>query len=834
MRTINMNLVKKISGTLLFIFYAVATIAQSSVDKTLASLQKQVAEQPFEKVYLHFDKPYYAAGDTLWFKGYTVAGAQHLPSDISGVLNVELINSNNYITSSIKLPIVSGLSYGDIVLPDTLTGGAYRIRAWTNWMRNAGPEYFFNHQLQIVNVIAEKATSKGKAKKNPSTPLDVQFLPEGGYLVNGAVAKVAFKATAANGLGKNIKGLVIDNKGDTIAPFESTHLGMGVFRFTPQEGSTYQAVITNGDVAAGTITLPAAKDKGYVLTASNTDSVNLSVKVTAVNEADGFTLVGQLGGQVFFRAKGQPGKVVSQVNIDKTKLPSGIVRLTLFSSTGEPMNERLVFIQNRDRLNLSIKTARQVYRTGEKVKVDLKIRDSNGQPATGSFSVSVINEDEVPVDEAAETTIFSHLLLTSDLRGYVEQPNYYFLNATAKTLADLDLLMLTQGYGRYEWKKVIDDKSTAIAYPPEKELAISGRVVKKGSKSLENYNVLLVGPPGFGIRSTVTDKDGTFTFHDLQFSDHTKFTIKASAPGDKDNSAVVVDSWPTTPVDVDHYLETRTDEDTSALKTYAKVSAISYEEDVKLGKRTKLLKDVNIKRQRIKTQREIEEEESTEFSANLNGRGKADQIFTTKDLEEFPGPDLFASLQGRINKVEVKGHVPFMIRPHAVMGQGAGKAMIVILDGTVLNPNPGGDNGRGGDPLAAIPPTMQIASVEILISPGHRAMYGNIGLGGVVIITSKMGPDKPKPISNANESGFMFNGYYKAHEFYSPVYNATRSEIPDFRTTIYWEPLLETDKNGNTSFQYFNASSKGNYRVVIEGIDNNGTLGRQVYRYRVQ
>jgi len=149
-----------VTGIVFIVFFGYGASAQNTLDQILTNLQKLVAANPFEKVYLHLDKPYYGAGDTIWFKGYTVTGAGHRLSGISGILNVELLNDHNAVIQNIKLPMIAGLSYGDFPLPDTLTEGSYRIRAWTNWMRNAGPDYFFDQTLPIINAATNKVFIK--------------------------------------------------------------------------------------------------------------------------------------------------------------------------------------------------------------------------------------------------------------------------------------------------------------------------------------------------------------------------------------------------------------------------------------------------------------------------------------------------------------------------------------------------------------------------------------------------------------------------------------------------------------------------------------------------
>jgi hypothetical protein len=168
------------------------------------------------------------------------------------------------------------------------------------------------------------------------------------------------------------------------------------------------------------------------------------------------------------------------------------VQVTLFSATGEPLNERLAFVQNADGLKLGINTEKQSYGTRQKVKLNLNAKDATDKPVVGSFSVAVIDETKVPVDETAETTILSELLLTSDLKGYIEKPNYYFTNPTEQTQAELDALMLTQGYRRFVWKQLLGDVSRRILSQAEKSLSISGTIKTSGGKPVPKAKVMLL------------------------------------------------------------------------------------------------------------------------------------------------------------------------------------------------------------------------------------------------------------------------------------------------------------------------------------------------------
>ena len=232
---------------LLLLISGVSVFAQddTALSRVVGSIKNYSAKYPVEKVYLQLDKPYYAAGDDIWFKAYVTVGGKHELSGISGVLNVELLDPKNGIVQFIKLPMAYGLTWGDFKLPDTLREGRYDIRAYTNWMRNAGPEYFFDKVITIGNAILQRSSGSANAghtgqqkqqviKAEPlSRKIDVQFFPESGNLVYGISSKVAFKATGDDGFGKDITGVIEDEQNQEITKFRSRHLGMAYSIYSP-------------------------------------------------------------------------------------------------------------------------------------------------------------------------------------------------------------------------------------------------------------------------------------------------------------------------------------------------------------------------------------------------------------------------------------------------------------------------------------------------------------------------------------------------------------------------------------------------------------------------
>jgi len=879
-----------------------------------AQLTKWATTNPQEKVYLHLDKPYYAAGDDIWFKAYVTKGGEHKLSDLSGILNVELIGGQDSVSKAIKLPIIAGMAWGDFKLADSLAEGCYRIRAYTAYMQNAGEDYYFDKEIAIGNAISNTVTAKAGYTFNPiqnnqqkvdavltyidldgqpeagkevtyvvqlsarqtahgkgitdakgklyisyintapmqfksgsiittvklsptqkvikiipvtlNTNTDVQFFPEGGTLINGIRTRVAFKAIAANGLGTEVTGVLIDEQNNEVAAITTDHLGMGSFAFTPQAGRSYTAKLNTG-----IIPLPKTTDEGYVLNVynNNPDMVTVRVSIseaTLKKEQNGeINLVVQSGGNIIFAAKTKMDAASFSTKIPKSRFPSGIAQFTLFSGKGEPLNERIAFIQNDDQLKLNISTTKPTYAPREKVNISLNAKNKDNQPIAGAFSVAVIDENKVQANEDEESTILSHLLLSSDIKGYIEKPNYYFANPNDKTKADLDVLMMTQGYRRFSWKKVMDNAAAPLLeFQPERSLSITGHIKTTGGKPLPKGKVTLFTTAGTSLLlDTVADATGKFVFDNLTFPDSIKFVVQARTKTNGKNVEITLDNIPSRFVKKN--INTAGVEITASdiPMAYLQNSNKKFSEDVKYdpGSHSILLKQVTINKQRKGV---------IEHSENLNGPGMADATLVPGEEGWTNGcPAIQPCLQGRLSGVRFNGGVPFLTSPHIKLDGTGAQPMLVVIDGIQLEPDE-------VEPQLSALTFSQIQSIEILRTAAYTVLYGAMGASGVFIITTKRGGPATYVRYAPGLIAYHPIGYAKQREFYSPQYDdpKTNRMAADLRSTIFWKPNVITDKNGSASFHFFNADGKGTYKVIVEGIDNDGNLGRQVFRYKVE
>lgn len=621
-----------------------------------------------EKVHLHFDKPFYAPGDTIWFEGYVVNALQNIPSDRSKILYVDLIAAGGSIQKSLQLPLNVGFAAGELAVDDNLPVGNYRIRAYTKWMLNWGPDYFFQKDISIISAVSSKGVAlKSGSHRTQARPAgiqyDIQLFPESGNLVNGIQSAVAFKVVSDLGYGVSVKGTLVDQDNNEILNFKSRHAGMGSFTFMPVSGKSYTALVELPDGQKQKVLLPKAQPSGYVITSDNSNPDSLTITLFAtpdlLNKQELILLPISNGVPLFvFRTK-FPDKRIN-ITAPRNKLPPGILQLTLFNAAGTPTAERLVFNNYVKKISLNTSDIRPSYTKREKTQLSLIATDYNGLPLIGSFSMSVTNEDQVLQNEEQEMSIFSDLLLKSDLKGFVETPNYYFVNPSPLKDRDLDILMLTQGWTRYAWTDITTGKFPAIQYQPDEDFTISGKVLGAKNQPVANAKVSLITEKlGGGIMDTVTDLGGGFSFKIPEQQIFNKFMLQVAQQKEQ-NSFIKLDTFHPLPAEPFKVPADSIRDAAQSMNTNSAAGGKSL-----FNKSTKL-KEVIIKDYTHKNKLE------DSHSANLNGAGNADIVLTSKDLENCIDLSCLTSL------------LPLRANVLSNLGTHTGN-MLILLDGMAVS-----------------------------------------------------------------------------------------------------------------------------------------------------
>ena len=779
------------------------------LEKLLKQLAKLTASYPQEKVHLHTDKPYYAVGEDIWFKGYVITAEKNEPSALSRILYIDLIDSKNNIRKKLTLPIENGYAKGNISLLDSLESGNYRIRSYTNYMRNFSDDFFFEKAVNIRSIL-DTARQKPKTEK---LDISLQFFPEGGNLVNEIRSRIGLKAVSADGLGVNLSGYVMNKAKEKVAEFATTHAGMGAFALTPQKGEKYVATITFEDGRVKTFDLPMAQENGYGLAVNQAnDQITLKIAATSdiAKEGKAIIVIGQSNGVVYSTFKGQLDKTVMTANIPKSNFPSGIAEFTLFTESYEPIAERLVFIDNNDALKININNKGSIAGVKKKMQYDLEVTDANNNPIDGNFSISVTNADQVKINEDDETSIFSSLLLSSDLRGYIEKPNYYFNPSNANRAEHLDNLMLTQGWRRFAWKDIIDAKEPQIAYRLEQSLEIGGKVVSLGNKPMPNAAVNLFSiTPGFGLQlDTISDLQGDFVFDRLNVPDSASFLIQSKLGRNNKDIGILLNQRPR--VQPVAYVGPAIN-----LLPYVQYTKDMFLELNKYNKldKTFLLKQVDITKK-------LPSKPVLAAPNSYNTSGNYDYMLPQKEIEKY---ESIYTVLSRVPGIYMQDFKFYKMARNSITTR---KPLLLMVDGVAID--------QDEDPkfLRSIN-TKDLLAIEVLVRNYNLSVHGSDGATGMIYFTSKTGVGKPEKATNVAKVSHI--GFSAVKEFYVPDYDdpKTDQQMRDLRSTVYWNPSISTSERGKAGFNYFNTSLPGNYRVVIEGMDSYGQMGRKVYSYSV-
>ena len=879
------------------------------IDKT----SKYFGGHPIEKVFLHFDKPYYALGDTLWVKAYVTTDL-HIPSPLSKIVYIDFVSDQRVLMAELKLQLNNGVANSYLPLAASyFKRGNYHVRAYTRWMRNFDDAYFFNKTISIgstdqnqvlpsisfknditdkvskVNAsiiykdqngkpyankkVSWKAVSseddnlgKGRGETDANGKLDVsfttdksralptanivvemelddkkdsktfpiqttvsgidfQFFPEGGYMINGVRSRVAIKAVKPNGMSIECKGTITDDKGAEVANFSSQHLGMGVFAIQPEDGKTYKANVTYADGTQDHIDLPTPRSEGINLSLNNNNPDTLNIKIAANDlyfqkfRNKAFYVIAQSNGVICYAAQTTLKSPVYAAAIPKSKFPTGVVQVTLFSSKGSPLGERVAFIRHNDLMKLTMTSDRTSYSRRQKVTMTVSAKGKTA-PTEANLSVAVVDENLVPYDENDETTILSHLLLTSDLRGMIEKPNYYFNRPNDQVNADLDLLMLTQGYRRFSYRSLVSDKIPQVTFLPEQGMEITGTLRSNtGIPVAKGHVRLLIPDKNFSTQAT-TDMSGIFKFSNVIVPDTSKVTVTARDNPGGSNMVLTVDNPLGPPTSQYVNLTGQVADMDSTLHGYLQNA---------LKQQTALNKTHVLEAVVIKAKAETKKVTHSDFPALSGLSMVADRTISG---DNFKGCPVFTlCLNGAALGLTYDNNNLYLTRDY---NQGNKSTPVAVY--------------VGGMPvdynyLANVNSDM-VESVEIFLNDGYSGINKGTNTKGVLEVNMKKTPKGekiskeqlmdllPKPYTATYAPG----GYNATRQFYMPRYTSPAANtVVDLRSTIYWNPTVVTDKaTGTTTFDFYNADGVGTYKAIIQGIDKDGNIGWYVYRFKVQ
>lgn len=805
--------VLKIAIFVLLSFFANLVFAQK--ETALVGKDEKTVKLFFEKAYLQTDRAYYNSGEDIWFSAYLVNGKSASLTSTSNNLYVELISPNSKIIERKIIRIDEGLGKGDFKLKDTLQSGWYQIRAYTNWMRNFGNDFVFQKKIYITKTtfVAETNSTKNVNQKAqnavviPQSKKTITFFPEGGNLVEGITSIVAFKTDDEFGNGLKTMGSIISSKGDTITTFQSTEMGMGIFAFTPLVNEKYKVEGFYNDEKFITA-LPTVLKNGFAMHLT-TDSANIKVAIStnelSFNELQGkpVSIVIKHAGDNVYTGTLAFNKPTVSVTIPTKGLPAGLAVLTLIDHLGRPNCERLVYIQSAAKISFEVTPDKMSYTAKEKVNLQIKATDFLGQPVKTNLSIAVV-DGLIPNDA---NNIVSYLMLQSEIKGDIKNAAQYFDPQNKGRFKQLDLLLLTQGWRDYLWRKLADS-NLSVSYLPEPGITIRGTVREKiADKPMPNMNITLFGSNLVGnkIYTTKTDAAGRYFLDGLNWYGNQAIKISSQDNSAKKGGWLLIDSvFKPLPISFKKLIPF---EIPSGLKAEME-NRINYNRKYKVGDSI-MLDEVTIVQQKNK--------KLQLFDETLTTFGYEDQVFNItaadydyKGLEHY----LLTNAKGAQTVDD--------------MDSVSNEGVTFLANGKKIRPRILINNKEDiQDRLDYYSLTMdqinQIVVKHLVGSTGNDVYVINLNLKDSAL----RGP-------NLNLLNINLNGYYTAKSFYSPNFAINPTTNKDLRTTIFWAPLLKTNDKGILNISFYNSDNKGNVSINADGITEKGVAVAVKTTYKIQ
>ncbi len=671
----------------------------------------------------------------------------------------------------------------------------------------------------VLNVqIHHKGTVESISRSVPVVldNIDLQFLPESGKLLYGAENRVAFKAIDEFGKPVDVEGAVFDEGGKLIASFSSFHDGMGAFELNPALNTTYYATLKAPFVSEKKIALPKVHQKGVNF---RVEIDSLSAKIKLHHTIDrSLSLKISNAGQTLLERQIKSNQNTLQV--DTRTFPIGITKFSVVDENQTPLAERLVFVNAHKQLKVEVALDKEIYQTREKVKVTLITKDENDTPIPSNLSVAVADNKLLSFADDKQDHILSYLLLSSELKGKIHKPSFYFNPEEEKSYEALDYVMLTHGWRDYLAKQLDIDN---VVHKPEQFTTYLGAIRDKKNRPIQ-ANLLLFDSRGDKVLFFKSDKNGKFSFKsdiakNLTLIAYTEKGEEIEIIGDeaiRGMSSVVPE------------------------KDIQKGS-LPYNTPSKFNNPTQQVVKQEANKKEITTSLslvsdDVELEEILVFGYGALTKKSLTGSVWVRGSNELNGQESVAQLlQGRIAGVRTVNSGGMIYGSNGGISLRGSRGMsgngqpIIIIDGIPYD----------SESLVNLNPN-EIESVTLLRDAGVTEFSG-----GVLVVTTKHKNFQnnwgKKKLNKAKYNNYAVEhfpaknstGLYYARQFYAPKYES--KELPqernDFRQTIYWNPIVQTDENGKAEFEFYNSDAITSFQILAEGVGYNGLLGRQKTEY---
>ena len=762
--------------SVLCVLFSLRSFAQANIDSLLACSSKQWASSPMEMLYLQTSKSTYETGEDLWFKAYQLDAQSFGLSDKSKTLYLQMISPADSVVWQEKYPIENGIASGYVYIDEKLFEGDYLLQGYTKY------SFYKNDTIGMIPARKVKIVKNITRLSMPETLKDTTvcftMFPEGGNLVSGIPSRLAFKATDGKGNPVFVEGTIYQDN-EPLIEVKSIHYGMGTVLFTPLQDKTYRVELKNGK----SYPLPTIHSQGMTLRLTNQDKKQLNFMVSQSNSLPNqqIYLIGQMRGMVCCMAKG-----VLKENL-KISIPldnflyQGIAEFTLYDSRMRPIAERLVYIHPEKKLHITAEPDKECYALREKGTIKIKVMDEEGNPVKANLGVSVY--DQAYNNPANPVNILSYCYLSSQIRGKIYDPAYYFDERNKGRTEGMELLLLTQGWRRYVWDSE-DPHYEGVPFLTDEINGIQTLNNKKKAKQNERAEQLIqvFGAEG-NSRFIWTDSTGHFMVDpDMMKTLQGGYVyLKPMLSKEFKPTLELADCFPL----IDSIRKNR--------PHYYPIAELSY--------------------------------------------NKKEQIL---DL-----PVISSDSTILLNEVTItaKGHKPFRDK---MMGRLDSIAKIDLNKAWVCDCRSGTPNGYLNDYMGyshhptgcSTCLTVKNRSVPVngksyeLIKYEPRSSNGDWIVTDIKIITY-IGPEFTDEELLRMNNLWRTKGYYSTREFYQPDKVDIQVSTPDARNTLLWKPSVITDEKGEATVSFYCSDINTRFVGVIEGVDGIGLLGTSECEFNV-
>ncbi|MFV0605410.1 MAG: hypothetical protein ACK5NK_06160 [Niabella sp.] len=795
-------------------FYAPLSNAQTSLEQLVPEF---LQNNPQEKIFLQTDKNQYIAGESIWMKAWCVLDGT--PSKLSKILYIDLVNEKGSVVLKKMYELDSGSTGANFDLPPEIPTGNYSINSYTLWMKNF-PKFIFKKTIAVFGT--DYAEKKPPERKNT---IACKFFPEGGNLIAGVPNRIAFKATDEQNLPFDFTGFIHDANGVKISNISSVHDGMGVFELTPELGNSYSAFIKNKDGENLIFKLPDFVNEGVVMRIENTNPTKLFVLLNRSESNKSkfkkVKLLAQINYSVVYKAILDLDQGQTATAINKKDLPGGILHLTLFDENDLPISERLAFIENYNIAKPHIEFIEKNFKPKGLNKAEIDMQNLN------SCAISIQISSYLPKisdNYLLYENIASSLLLTSDIAGYIHNPGYYFKDKIPQTLSHLDLLLMTNGWRRFEWKELLNNVvSKALLYPVESCITVQGNATKTNMNPVDNgyLSFIIKGADSSKYLGQVNfDSNGDFTVRDIHFMKVGDFFYMGT---DKSKTTKVVN------VKIkQNYID--------SLKISPMLPQVGYnlvnfknntdvfsknEIDVLNTSRIKMLENVTVSGKKLRPEEKLNQEYAT-------GQFRALQGYVIDVSQQSEGKTIWQIIQQSVPGIYTEPNPENPLDPYVSFGRfnaiSSGSNNMEQEDGLIVDQSGVtyflNEVNVSKDIINNLF-TEDVAMIKVL-----KNEAGAVGAQrGAIAIYTKTGVNNGRAAFEKGYDMIKMSGYSVVKKFYEPefVYDPSKKNWEDNRRLLYWNGNINTATR-NLNFQFYNNDFGKQFQIILQGIDQNGEL----------